>query len=159
MRGHAERNRQDAVLPAGFTPPREGATRLRVRYSECDPMNVAHHGAYPAWLELGRTELLRAGGVSYAQLEHAGVFLVVTRLEVRYRRPVLYDDVIEVRTRVKAAGRVKIDHEYEVVVVERGGSVREEVCAVASTTIACVDRDGRVRELPAWLAGVPASAT
>lgn len=152
MRGHAERLGGEGVRE-GRRPPGKGFTRVRVRYSECDPMNVAHHGAYAAWLELGRTELLREGGVSYAQLEHDGVFLVVTRLEVRYRRPVLYDDVVEVRTTVRHAGRVKIDHEYEVVVVERGGASAAEVAAVGATTIACVDREGKVRELPGWLRG------
>jgi acyl-CoA thioester hydrolase len=128
--------------------------RVRVRYSECDPMNVAHHAAYAPWLEIGRTELLRAGGVSYAQLEAAGVFLVITKLEVAYRRPVLYDDVVEVRTRVESASRVKIRHGYEVVVVERGGAAASEVAAGATTTLACVDEQGRVCMLPEWLSGV-----
>jgi hypothetical protein len=44
---------------------------MRVRYAECDPMGVAHHATYLGWLEIARTELLRAGGVSYAQLEAA----------------------------------------------------------------------------------------
>ena len=72
--------------PIGDIPTR-GEMRFRVRYAECDPMNVAHHASYAPWLEMGRTELLRQGKVSYAELEQAGVFLVVTKLELRYRRP------------------------------------------------------------------------
>lgn len=83
-------------------------------------MGVAHHAAYIPWLEEGRTELLRTSGISYADLERSGVFLVVTRLEMKYRRPVLYDDVVEIRTKWAGGGRVKIEHEYEVVVAERG---------------------------------------
>lgn len=137
--------------------PREGATRLRVRYGECDPMQVAHHAAYLPWLELARTDLLRAGGVSYAALEAAGVLLVIVRAEVRYRRPARYDDVLEVGVRVVGGSRVKIEHEYEVRVVEReviGGAGVEPlplVIATGTTTLACVGRDGRPRELPAWL--------
>ena len=41
---------------------------LRVRYPECDPMNVAHHSAYAVWLELARTELLREQGLAYRDL-------------------------------------------------------------------------------------------
>jgi acyl-CoA thioester hydrolase len=139
-------------------PPVEGTTRVRVRYCECDPMGVAHHAAYIPWLEIGRTELLRACGVSYAEMERAGVFLVITNLRARYRRPSLYDDLVEVRTRVAQTGRVKIEHEYEVVLAERpsrgekaaSATVGEVLCS-ASSTLACVDGTGRVRELPDWL--------
>lgn len=152
MRGHADQLASDLPAPI-LAVPRAGTTRLRVRYCECDPMNVAHHAAYIPWLEIGRTELLRTGGVPYAQLERAGVFLVIAKLEAAYRRPALYDDVVEVRTRVVSASRVKIVHAYEVVVVERAGQATEIVAAAAGSTLACVDRDGRVRVLPAWLAG------
>jgi acyl-CoA thioester hydrolase len=120
-------------------------------------MGVAHHAAYAPWLEIARTELLRESGVTYADLERAGVFLVITRLECRYRRPVHYDDVVEIRTRVVGGSRVKIEHEYEVLLAEDGGRgmrAREPgmVVTVAATTLACVGRDGRVRDLPEWLA-------
>lgn len=150
MKGHAARLSTPLTPPPGPAPT-QGTHRLRVRYDECDPMGVAHHAAYVPWLEIGRTELLRTTGVSYAQLEGAGVFLVIVKLDVRYRRPVLYDDIVEVRTRVRDAGRVKIVHEYEVVVVERAGRAMTEAAAGASTTLACVDREGRVAEMPSWL--------
>lgn len=160
MKGHAQRL---AVGGADFAamgvrrPPSSGVTRVRVRYCECDPMGVAHHAAYIPWLEIGRTEMLRESGVSYAQLEGAGVFLVIVKLEVRYRRPILYDDMLEVRTRVQpGSSKVKIEHDYHIVVVERGGAMRDEPVAAASTTLACVDREGRVQVLPEWLAQNPA---
>lgn len=144
--------------------PTFGTHRLRVRYAECDPMNVAHHASYAPWLEIGRTELLREGGVSYAELERAGVFLVVTKLEIRYRRPVLYDDVVEIRTHAHDSGRIKIRHTYEVALLERAGRAPDPatdpkapidgVCAVASSEIACLGPDGRPKLLPEWL--VPA---
>lgn len=120
-------------------------------------MGVAHHAAYPPWLEMGRTEMLREAGVTYAQMEEGGVFLVVARLEIRYRRPVYYDDVIEVRTRVTGGGKVKIEHEYEVVLVESGGRTSQsrsigEVLTTAGTVLVCVDAAGTVRPLPDWLA-------
>lgn len=123
-------------------------------------MGVAHHGSYAAWLELGRTELLRTSGVSYRALEEAGVFLVVTRMEIRYRRPVRYDDEVEIVTRVEGGSRVKIAHAYEVRLVSREGAdlgaMRrrgDDLLAVGETTLACVDASGRPRGLPAWLMG------
>lgn len=123
-------------------------------------MGVAHHAAYAPWLEMARTELLRAAGVTYAQLERAGVHLVVARMEIRYRRPVYYDDQVEVRTRVVGGSRVKIEHEYEIALIEAGGRAalhREpgETLTSAGTTLVCVDREGRVQPLPEWLAPGP----
>jgi acyl-CoA thioester hydrolase len=141
--------------------PTEGSLQLRVRYCECDPMGVAHHGSYAAWLEMGRTELLRGAGVSYEALERAGVFLVITKLDLRYRRPIRYDDVVEVQTRVVNGSRVKIRHEYDLVLVERAGAEpkpskdasvpHDGVCAIAATELACVTGEGRVQPLPDWL--------
>lgn len=132
--------------------PSEGAVRIRVRYCECDPMNVVHHASYIPWLEIGRTELLRDAGVTYAAMEAAKIFLVIVKLDARYRRPVLYDDLVEVRTKVIGGSRIKIEHEYEVVVVERAGAHADIHAMVGSTTLACVDETGKPRELPAWLA-------
>jgi acyl-CoA thioester hydrolase len=137
--------------------PREGAVHVRVRYCECDPAGVAHHASYVPWFEIARTELLRGTGVTYADMEREGVLLVVAGLSVAYRRPIYYDDLVEVRTRVSGGSRVKIEHEYEVRVVEEGGHGKRpaaasgEVVTRASTTLVCVDREGRVRGLPEWL--------
>ncbi|RMH32120.1 MAG: acyl-CoA thioesterase [Planctomycetota bacterium] len=137
--------------PAPDRPvPRQGRLRVRVRYCECDPMGVAHHASYVAWLEMGRTELLRESGVAYRDLEAEGVLLVVTRLEIRYRRPARYDDEVTVVTRVVGGGRARIDHEYEIRLIGAGESAGE-LLATASSTLACVDPNGRPRALPDWL--------
>lgn len=117
-------------------------------------MGVVHHASYVPWLEIGRTELLRTSGISYKTLEERGVFLVIVKLDVKYRRPVLYDDIVEVRTTWVGGSRIKIEHEYEVVVTQRENA-KDPLpisAAVAKTTLACVDHDGRPMELPEWLA-------
>ncbi|MEM7621936.1 MAG: thioesterase family protein [Planctomycetota bacterium] len=133
------------------------AHRIRVRYAECDQMQVAHHGGFAVWLEEARTEMLRATGVSYEAVERAGVFLVITLLEVRYRRPVRYDDVIEVRVTVKGKGRARLRHEYEIKLVERRGAEPDHadpavppdgVLATAVTELACVNTAGRPSPIP-----------
>lgn len=128
--------------------PSRGTLRLRVRYCECDPMGFVHHASYLPWLEMGRTEILRESGVAYRQLEEAGVFLVIVKLDCRFKKPGRYDDEIEVRTRVVGGSRVKIEHEYDVV---RCSDAGDELLMTAVSTLACIDRAGRVQELPAWL--------
>jgi len=114
---------------------------IRVRYQECDPMNVAHHSVYPVWLEIARTELYRVQGQSYRDLEAAGYFLVVARLSVRYRRPALYDDELTITAAALPSAGVKLQHQYD---IRRG----KELIATAETTLACVDRDGKLRPMP-----------
>jgi len=136
--------------------PTAGTITVRVRYCECDPMGVAHHAAYVPWFEMGRTELLRESGSTYAELERAGVLLAIVRLDARYRRPARYDDLLELTTRVAGSSRVKIEHEYELRLLERTDGTPNapgELLATASTTLACIDRDGRPAPLPDWLAG------
>jgi acyl-CoA thioester hydrolase len=117
---------------------------IRPRYCECDPMGVAHHSAYPIWFEIGRTELLRACGHSYADIEREGAFLAVTRLEVSYRRPARYDESLDLETTLVDVGHVKIEHTYRLL---RDG----DLLATGTTTLACLDREGRPRALPAAL--------
>jgi len=114
-------------------------------------MNVAHHGSYVPWLEQGRTEMLRAGGITYAQMEHAGVFLVITRVSISYRAPARYDDLVVVLTRVSGGGRARIDHAYEIWRDEEDGRGRSALLATAETTLACVNAQGRPMPLPDWL--------
>jgi len=113
-------------------------------------MGVAHHGSYVAWLEMGRTELLRESGVAYRDLEAEGVLLVITRLELNYRRPARYDDTVTIVTRVSGGGRARIDHQYEVRRIDESQHTGD-LLATASSTLACVDTAGRPRALPAWL--------
>lgn len=122
-------------------------TSIRVRYAECDPMGVAHHTAYPVWFEMGRTELLRASGLSYRELEAQRIFLAVVSLEVKYRRPARYDDVLTLETTLEDISHVKIKHSYRLL-------RDDDVLAVARTTLACLDADGRPREIPAPIAAV-----
>ncbi len=116
---------------------------IRVRYAEVDAMGALHHSRYWVYFEMGRTELLRTQGVAYRDLEAAGVFFVVAKCSARYRRPARYDDVLVLETRVIKTGRARIDHAYQLTRKEDGLLLAE-----AETTLACVDRDGRLSPIP-----------
>lgn len=122
----------------------EGEIHIRVRYAETDRMGLVHHGNYIVYFEQARTELLRAAGATYKDMEDAGYLLVITKVEVRYRRPAYYDDLLTVRTRVERTTSVRIDHTYQVF---RG----DELVAEGSSTLACVDRAGSPQALPEFL--------
>jgi acyl-CoA thioester hydrolase len=123
---------------------REHTVELRVRYQETDAMGVLHHANYLTYFEVGRTELLRACGVRYRELEEQGLLMVVVRIACHYRLPARYDDLLELRTATKRVTVAKIEHVYE---LSRDGLL----LATGESTLACVDRQGRVQRVPEWL--------
>ena len=125
------------------TPPPRGIidVEVRVRYTECDPMGVVHHSIYPVWMEIARTDLLRRRGQAYRDLEAAGVFFVVARMSLRYKRPARYDDILRIHCETLPCAGVKVEHTYEIF---RGS----ELLTTAETTLVCVDRAGKVQPIP-----------
>lgn len=120
----------------------EHSLQIRVRYCETDAMGCLHHSQFFNYFEQGRTELLRAqGGSNYREIEEAGLFLVVVRLQCSYHAPARYDDLLTLVTRVDNVSAVKIDHSYKLM---RG----DQLLASATSTLACVGRDGKVARLP-----------
>jgi len=119
------------------------ASTVRVRYAETDQMGIAWHGQYFAWFEVGRTDLLRSQGLTYRELEAQGLRLPVIEAQARYLKPALYDDVLEVRTRVTSLSGVRIGFAYE---VHREGE--KAPLATGSTAHAAVDAKGRPQRLP-----------
>lgn len=122
-------------------PQRVIEVPIRVRYVECDPMNVAHHTAYPVWFEIARTDLLRQRGNAYRDLEAAGVMFVVARMSLRYHKPAIYDDDITIICTASPSAGVKVEHRYE---VRRG----DDLLATGETTLVCVDREGKLKPIP-----------
>jgi acyl-CoA thioester hydrolase len=121
-----------------------GDITIRVRYAETDRMGLLHHANYLIYFEQGRTELLRSNGLSYKDLEDQGYLLVLTKLEVRYRWPAHYDDLLTLKTTTVRTTMVRIDHRYELFCESR-------LLAEGSSTLACVDREGRPQALPDFL--------
>jgi acyl-CoA thioester hydrolase len=116
---------------------------VRVRYAETDQMGVAWHGSYFAWFEVGRTDLLRERGMTYRELERDDVRLPVVDARAAYRRPALYDDVLEIHTRVASHSGARISFEYD---VRREGE--GEPIATGFTAHVAVNGRGRPRRLP-----------
>lgn len=114
------------------------------RYGETDQSGVVHHSVYPLYFEMGRTELLRENGLAYADLEKSGTFFVVARMEVKYRRPALYDEKLQLETICTKTTRAKVEHTYY---LKRNG----QILAEGVTALACVDENGKIRAVPDFM--------
>jgi acyl-CoA thioester hydrolase len=92
-----EPGREAAATEPEPTPrPIRSTTEIEVRYVETDQMGVVHHANYIAWFELARTHLCALSGYRYADIESMGYLLMVTGVEVRYRRPAHYGETVAV---------------------------------------------------------------
>ena len=117
---------------------------IRVRYYETDAQGFIHHANYLVYFEQARVEQLLALGYDYAQLEREGILLVVNKFSCRYLKPARFGDTLRLQIRTVRARGARVDHEYRVL---RG----HELLAEAESTLACIDREGRVQRLPEFL--------
>lgn len=102
---------------------------LRVRYAETDPMKYVYYGNYATYFELGRVELFRSIGISYDEIEKVGIWLPVSDYKIKYLKPALYDQKLEIHTYMKKTPGVRIEFEYEIFNEE------QEKITEASTTL------------------------
>lgn len=79
----------------------ENIFKVRIRYSETDQMGFVYYGNYARFYEIGRTELMRSIGIHYKSMEEQGIMMPVLSMEAKYLRPARYDDLIEIKTRVR----------------------------------------------------------
>ncbi|ROI13828.1 MULTISPECIES: acyl-CoA thioesterase [Epilithonimonas] len=87
---------------------------IRVRYGETDPMKYVYYGNYAEYFEVARVELFRTLGMSYDEIEKRGIFLPVSEYKIKYLKPGLYDQLLEIHTYVKKIPGVKIEFDYEI---------------------------------------------
>jgi acyl-CoA thioester hydrolase len=123
--------------------PRTSSLELRVRYAETDQMGVVYHSHYLVWCELGRTDHIREGGMSYRQIEEAGILLAVAEANVRYRAPARYDDLVRVETTLSDVSSRAVTFDYLIT-----NAVTGERLATARTLLVALDASHRVVSLP-----------
>ena len=87
---------------------------IRVRYAETDPMKYVYYGNYATYFEVARVELFRTLGISYDEIEKQGIWLPVSEYNIKYLKPALYDELLEIHTYIKKFPGVRIEFEYEI---------------------------------------------
>ena len=119
---------------------------IRVRYQETDAQGIVHHGNYLTYFEKARIEFLRAMGISYRDVEAAGLMLVVAKAEITYFQPAYFDDELTVETQIASTKGAAIMHEY---LIRRG----EDEIVRGKTRVGCLTKAGKVTRVPKWLGG------
>lgn len=137
-------------------------TEITVRFNEVDSYQVAWHGHYVAWMEVGRLQLSQRFGLAPVQLMELGYVGPVVQLDIKYLRPARYGDQLLVRTTLESSETAALSFKSEI--------MSKEGVRLASGRVvhALTDTDGvlqfrlpkliaqRVAQMQAWLAGEPA---
>ena len=106
--------------------------KFRVSYPDTDKMGTMHHANYVKYYEAARWELLRSIGVPYSSVEEAGIMCPVIRMNFRFIKTTHYDELLRVKTTLKALKGVRIWFSYELY------NIQNELINEAETEIAFV---------------------
>ncbi len=119
---------------------------LRVRYGETDPMKYVYYGNYAEYLEVARVELFRELGIPYDEIENQGIWLPVSEFSIKYLKPGLYDEILEIHTYIKKLPGVRIEFEYEIY-----NSSKEKITEAKTTLFFLDARKNKVIKCPDFL--------
>lgn len=89
-------------------------TQLRVRYADTDKMQFVYNGKYLEYFEVGRTELLRAIGLAYREVEEQGYQLPLLEAGLKYINAARYDDLLNITAFIEQIDTAKIELKYEI---------------------------------------------
>lgn len=120
--------------------------QIRVEYHHTDQMGIVHHSNYVKFFEVARTEWLRAIGLTYAEMERRGVMMPIIEVQVKYRQPAYYDELITVRAFVDELPMARMTFRYEI-----SGEDGRHI-ASGLTTLGFIDsHTRRPQRAPKWL--------
>lgn len=119
---------------------------LRVRYGETDPMKYVYYGNYAEYLEVARVELFRELGIPYDEIENQGIWLPVSEFSIKYLKPGLYDEILEIHTYIKKLPGVRIEFEYEIY-----NSSKEKITEAKTTLFFLDAKKNKVIKCPDFL--------
>lgn len=113
----------------------------RVYYGDTDAGGVVYHATYLHFLERSRTEFLRSHGIDVIEYHRKGLFLVITHIDISYKRPARLGDVIAISTEF-------VERTHATMTI-RNRVIRDgELLVEALLTFACMGTDGRPKRLP-----------
>ncbi len=123
--------------------------QIRVRFVETDAMGIVHHSNYLAYFEESRVAYLRHVGHPFTEWRDEGLESPVLETYMRYRVPLRFDDLVDVRLQLGAVTRTTFQMAYLVTVDDPSGV--PTACATGVTVHGCTTTAGRPTRLPAWL--------
>lgn len=120
---------------------------IRIYYEDTDCGGVVYYANYLRYFERARTEYLRERGVDLRTWADKGLYFVVSHVEVDYKAPAYYSDLLEIETSVTDFSKASLTF-LHAVRDQRQGRVAE-----SSVVLVCVSK-GRPRRIPEEIASI-----
>ena len=119
---------------------------IRVRYAETDPMKYVYYGNYATYFEVARVELFRTLGMPYDDIEKQGIWLPVSEFSIKYLKPALYDQNLEIHTFIKKIPGVRLEFDYEIY-----NDSKEKITEAKTTLFFLDSKSNKVIKCPEFL--------
>jgi acyl-CoA thioester hydrolase len=134
------------------TRPAPGRLEIRVYYEDTDFSGRVYHASYLRFLERGRTELLRACGLSHGELAAAeGIAFIVRSMTIDFLKPARIDDLLVVETSAETPRGASVTFRQRILI--------GETPIVEATVLAALIRGDRPARLPPGLRETLAGAS
>jgi acyl-CoA thioester hydrolase len=117
---------------------------VRVYYEDTDFTGLVYHANYLRFFERGRSDFLRAVGISHVELAAADTAFAVTRIDIRYLKAARIDNALTVLTSLDTASGARMTFAQSLL---RG----EELVSSATVEVCCISMTGRAKRAPPLL--------
>ncbi|NTV13152.1 MAG: acyl-CoA thioesterase [Desulfobulbaceae bacterium] len=135
-------------MPDSCNPAKIHRIECRVLYGDTDSGGVVYYGNYLRFFEAGRTEILRAHGTSYRELEERGYIMPVVECNTRYKASARYDDLLVVETSICEVRKMACRFNHRISRADDG-----RFLVKGYTLHACVNRQGKLTNFPEYFLG------
>lgn len=132
------------MLPQSGRSMKESYLEKKIYYHDTDCGGVVYYANYLKHLEEARTEFFSDLGIDLRELMEKGIYFVVSRVEVDYKSPANYQDLIRVATRIEKIGFSAL-HFFQRIFKD------EKVLVEARTILVCVNNELRPIRIPSNL--------
>jgi acyl-CoA thioester hydrolase len=135
-------------------PVRYHATSLRIPFFEVDAGQAVYHGNYYHIFELAREDFLRKISFPYREFIKLQLHLTIVESRCKYRKPLRYDDEIEIHTGITSLGRRGISFSqsiYKRPENSPGSEIKDrslELCTEMQINMVCIRFSGQPTLLP-----------
>jgi tol-pal system-associated acyl-CoA thioesterase len=123
---------------------RDQVFEVRVYLEDTDAQGIVYYANYLRYFERGRSEILESLGIPLDQVARPDCRLVVYEIRMKFRRPAILGDRLEVLTSMQNASEYRLTFRQQ---VRRRGE--QDALVSGEVDVVAIDQDGTLKELPA----------
>lgn len=99
------------------------AVPIRIPFHDIDVMHIVWHGHYFKYFEHARTALMQKLGLDWPALKAANIAMPVVDTQTQYRKPVVYDQLIEVEASIEETAYPELIIHYEIRAIDQSDEI------------------------------------